>query len=67
MPVLKLLAGREVDMDEMEKAVIEATAKATLAPFTEVVSNAIGWAGGDWLSAAYRAYVTIRSRGLSGG
>jgi hypothetical protein len=40
-------------MDELEKAALDATAKAALAPFTGVISDVIGAAGGDAL-ASYR-------------
>jgi Abortive infection alpha len=38
-------------MDELEKAALEAGAKAVLAPFTQVISDAIGAMGGDALQS----------------
>jgi hypothetical protein len=36
-------------MDELEKEVIEAGAKAVVAPFAKPLTDLIGWAGGDFL------------------
>lgn len=38
-------------MDDVSAEIIKATADAALAPITKVISDVVGYAGGDWISA----------------